>query len=130
MSEKIVKDWLTFAEYDFGTAKAMLAAGKYIYVALYCQQAIEKIMKAIYVKEKDETPPNTHNLINLLSHLSISAEFDNEKTELLRSLSLYYLETRYTETIVEISSIVNKREAERIFKETEKMTSWLKGKLK
>jgi len=130
MNDKIAKDWLDLAEYDFGTAKAMLDSGKYIYVALFCQQAIERVLKAIYVKEKNGTPPNTHNLANLQAHLSISADFDDKKNELLQSLSLYYLETRYTETIVEISSIVNKREAERIYKETEKVLLWLKDKAK
>jgi len=67
MSKKVIKNWIALAEYDFETAKAMMKSGRYLYVAFTCQQTIEKALKALYVKEKEETPPYTHNLIRLLS---------------------------------------------------------------
>jgi len=57
MSDRIVENWPAFAEYDLQTADAMLQARCFLYVAFTCQQAIEKILKAAYVKEKNETPP-------------------------------------------------------------------------
>jgi HEPN domain-containing protein len=42
MGEKIIKNWIALAEYDFETAKAMLDSGRYLYVAFTCQQVIEK----------------------------------------------------------------------------------------
>ena len=41
--------WETSAEYDLLTAEAMQKAGRYLYVAFMCQQAIEKINKGLYV---------------------------------------------------------------------------------
>jgi len=79
MSKKVIKNWIALAEYDFETAKAMMKSGRYLYVAFTCQQTIEKALKALYVKEKEETPPYTHNLIRLLSGLSISSKIDEEE---------------------------------------------------
>ena len=64
-SEKVAY-WLEIAEYDLETAKAMLDTKRYLYVGFMCHQAIEKILKAVYVaKFPSETPPYTHNLIKL-----------------------------------------------------------------
>jgi HEPN domain-containing protein len=61
MSEKIIQNWLALAEYDLKTAQAMLQTERFLYVAFACQQAMEKLLKAVYVKEKNQTPPYTHN---------------------------------------------------------------------
>jgi len=74
VSEKIIKNWLALAEYDITSAEAMLQTGRYVYVTFMCQQAIEKVMKALYVQEHQQTPPYTHNLIRLLGMLSFTYE--------------------------------------------------------
>ena len=43
MTQKIVDNWLSLAEYDLATADAMLQTGRLLYVGFMCQQAIEKI---------------------------------------------------------------------------------------
>ncbi len=40
--------WHELAQYDLGTADAMLSAGRYLYVLFCCQQAIEKHLKGTY----------------------------------------------------------------------------------
>ena len=129
MSEKVIKNWLSLAEYDFQTAKAMIDSGRYLYVAFTCEQTIEKILKAIYAKEKDETPPYTHNLIKLLNTLSIFSSVDEEKTEFIELLNSYYIESRYTEEISELLKSLNREKAEEIFSKTEKLFLWLKEKI-
>ena len=93
MSEKVIKNWINIAEYDLQTAKFMLESKRYLYVAFTCQQAIEKIMKAIYIKEKNETPPYTHNLIKLLNYLSLASSIKEEHIRFLEILNSYYIES-------------------------------------
>ena len=69
---EIIDEWLKIAEYDLKTAEAMLDTGRYLYVAFMCQQAIEKVLKAIYIKRKNELPPKTHNLLYLIDVLGIN----------------------------------------------------------
>ena len=53
--DKIVGHWVERARYDLETAKAMLECQRYLYVAYMCQQAIEKIIKAIIAQQEKET---------------------------------------------------------------------------
>ena len=62
--EKIIKKWIERAEYDLGTAKAMLNSHRYLYVTFMCQQAIEKLLKAIIIQYGGEVL-RTHNLVRL-----------------------------------------------------------------
>ncbi|MCL2035461.1 MAG: HEPN domain-containing protein [Oscillospiraceae bacterium] len=39
--------WLEYAKYDLDTADAMFNAGKWLYVAFMCQQAVEKLVKGL-----------------------------------------------------------------------------------
>ena len=129
MSKKVIKNWLALAEYDFETAKAMMKSGRYLYVAFTCQQTIEKTLKALYVKEKDETPPYTHNLIKLLSDLSVSSKIDEEKRKFMEILNSYYIESRYTEEIKEISKMLTGKKAKEILSKTKELFLWLKEKI-
>jgi len=91
--ENAIQEWIKMSEYDLKTAEAMLETERYLYVAFMCQQAIEKILKAIYCQEKNELPPRTHNLLYLLDILELKIA-DSDKT-LLSMLNQFYLETRY-----------------------------------
>ncbi len=42
MNDKITY-WVEMSDYDFDTAKAMLATKRYLYVAFMCHQIIKKI---------------------------------------------------------------------------------------
>jgi HEPN domain-containing protein len=129
MSKKIIDNWVQLAEYDILTAKAMLDARRYLYVAFTCQQAVEKLLKAIYVKEKGTTPPYTHNLIKLLTELSFQPQVDSDTSGFLELLNSYYIESRYTETLREVAKLLNKKKADMIYSKTEKAFQWLKIKI-
>jgi len=73
MTDRIVDNWLSLARYDLATAEAMLQTGRYPYVGFMCQQAIEKLLKACYVKHRDSTPPYTHNLLRLMTEVKAAA---------------------------------------------------------
>jgi len=129
MSEKVIKNWINIAEYDLQTAKFMLESKRYLYVAFTCQHAIEKIMKAIYIKEKNETPPYTHNLIKLLNYLSLASSIKEEHIRFLEILNSYYIESRYTEEINELLIILSSEKANDILLKTEKLFQWLREKI-
>ena len=91
--ENAIQEWVKTSEYDLKTAEAMLETERYLYVVFMCQQAIEKILKAIYCQKKNELPPRTHNLLYLVDILELKVT-DSDKT-LLPVLNQFYLETRY-----------------------------------
>ena len=83
MNEKTIKNWLDLARYDLETASAMLARGRYLYVAFTCQQAIEKLLKALFVKTKNCTPPYTHNLLKLCDETGLMSELSGAHLALI-----------------------------------------------
>lgn len=105
-SEK-TKYWQELAEYDLETAIAMLNSKRYLYVGFMCHQVIEKMLKAHYSANNDDSPPFIHNLkqlsnksdlyqkmpdkykdtIDLLLPLNIEARYPTYKEQLLKSLT-------------------------------------------
>ena len=61
--EKDIENWVKLADYDIKTADAMFKSHRYLYVMFTCQQAIEKILKALVTKSTKQFPPKTHDLM-------------------------------------------------------------------
>ncbi len=129
MSEKVVKNWLALAEYDFETAKAMLSTGRYVYVAFTCQQCIEKTLKAIYVRQRQLAPPYIHSLTKLATLMSFFEAFSQEQLNDLELLNSYYLQSRYSEQIDEMRHQFTEQKAIAFIQKTEELLKWLKNKL-
>ena len=120
---KSVKEWLKIAKYDLETAKAMLEKGRYLYVLFMCQQAVEKILKAIYNKHKKEFAPRTHNLTYLGDILNL--EMDEKKKEFLAELNQFYLGSRYPGEQKELSEAIDKHKARFYWRKTKEVFQWL-----
>ena len=124
--EQDVKYWVDLSRYDIETAKAMLASGRYLYVLFTCQQSIEKMLKALVVKNTGSFPPQIHDLVKLVSIAKIDIE--TEQKEFLAKLNYYYLETRYPRELSEISKQIKKDAALDFYNNTKKILRWLKSK--
>jgi HEPN domain-containing protein len=129
MSDRIVQNWLSLAEYDLATAEAMLETHRYLYVGFMAQQAVEKLLKACYVRHHVATPPYTHSLLRLLAELPWQADVPSEKVEAMERLNSYYIESRYTEDIEELKGMLDREEAERLLTVAQELFAWIKAKL-
>lgn len=115
--------WVEQARYDLDTARAMMNSGRYLYVLFCCQQTVEKMIKAIIVKQSNEFPPRIHALVRLAEAASL--EMSDERAQLLRELSNYYIQTRYPEEITALGSRISEQQARQIFEKTEELVQWL-----
>ncbi len=122
--QKAIQEWIEISEYDLRTAEAMLTEGRYLYVAFMCQQAVEKILKALYVKKKNEFPPRTHNLLYLVDILGI--DIQDKELSLLSQLNQFYLESRYPGERIQLAKEVDKNKAEGILQKTQGVWRCLK----
>lgn len=89
--------WLEQAQYDLDTAKAMLNSRRYLYVLFCCQQAVEKILKAVIARKTAEFPPRLHNLLRLSETAGVA--IDESTHDFFGELSAYYIQTRYPEEL-------------------------------
>ena len=125
----VAKAWMDRVNYDWETARAMHKSGRYLYVVFMCQQAVEKTLKAILAFQNKEIKP-IHHLPKLAELAGIRQEFDEGKLTLIESLSAYYLNARYKETIEALSKAIGKKEAKDYLAKTESLITWLTQKMK
>ena len=119
-----VSNWIEHADYDLETAKAMHSSGRYLYVLITCQQNLEKLLKSIY-EFRCLKVPRIHDLIRLVWNLNL--EYNQEYIQLFKDLSYYYIASRYSERIRDLSSDINRSRSEDIIKKTEEVSIWLKS---
>lgn len=115
--------WRELALYDLGTAEAMLAAGRYLYVLFCCQQAVEKDLKALIIERCGIFPPRTHDLAKLAQVAKISP--DNDQDLFLRTLTKYYVGTRYPEEVRALAGEATNELATRLLGHTKELRRWL-----
>ena len=56
--------WLSYAQNDLESAELMLKSGRWFYTLFMCQQAIEKLVKGLYVILIDDNTPRLHDINN------------------------------------------------------------------
>jgi HEPN domain-containing protein len=119
--------WLDSSEYDLKTAEAMLAAGRWVYVVFMCQQAIEKLMKGLYVIYIDDEVPRIHSLSKIIDKFAdkLTVQISEERYALLDRLTAFYISGRYPEYKDRISEGVGKDEANELLEKSKEVYAWL-----
>ncbi|MDY7035681.1 MAG: HEPN domain-containing protein [Thermodesulfobacteriota bacterium] len=123
-----IQYWIDISDYDLETARAMLSSKRYLYVVFMCQQAMEKIIKALYINQFDQEPPRSHNLAFIFKKIKIPASEDTLK--FFNILSAHYIENRYPEYKKKLSTSLNTNKAEDYLSKTEEVYKWIKSLLK
>lgn len=116
--------WVNGADEAFQTAELLINQKRLLHGLFFCHLAIEKILKALFVKINQSIAPKTHNLIYLSEKLDFT--FDDEKEIFLGILMKYQLEGRYPDYnpfIPDIEVINN------YLIKTSELLIWLKAKL-
>lgn len=126
--EKTINYWLTSADYDFDVSKSLFEKKKYHYSLFFGHLALEKILKAIFVKKKSSHAPITHSLPYLVEKSGL--EIDNEKLEKLAEFMEFYIEGRYPTDMEAVFKKYDKHFTEEKLKEVKEMYEWLKKKLR
>lgn len=122
--------WIELADYDLETAKAMLKSKRFLYVGYMCNQVIEKMLKAYYVKATGEQPPYTHKLIRLAEESNIYKMFSDEQKDFLDIISPLNIEARYPTQKQDLLESLSKDKCVNIIKRTEELMLWIRNKLK
>jgi len=121
------EQWAAQSLYDIETAKAMLDAGRYLYVLFCCQQAVEKMLKALIAKRTRELPPRLHNLMRLAEVASLTIPEDT--AHLFRRLTDFYIASRYPEELEAATWNVDASQVQQTYVATEEVLRWLSAVL-
>lgn len=118
--KKESKEWVNKANKDFKTAQINLKNKRYDASAFFCQQAVEKSLKALEI-EKFSRFDKTHDLYFLGKKLKLSQELLN----ICEEITEYYVETRYPDTY----AVFNKKKVSEALKKAKKVMEWVKRNL-
>lgn len=126
-----VKYWLSIANYDIETAKAMLKTERYLYVGFMCHQVIEKSLKAVISRDcnEGEIPPKIHDLSKLAIRAKLFSIMSEEQQNFIDDLNPLNIESRYPEYKDEIAAGLTKENCGELIKGTEAMLCWIKEQL-
>src|SRR3990167_736855 len=109
-SEGLIKYWRESASDSLDTSKTLFMPGKYHHCLFFLHLAIEKMLKAVFVKQKNATPPPTHDLVRLaeaagvptpetrklelaeISSFNVSARYDDYKKQFYAKATKEYTE--------------------------------------
>jgi HEPN domain-containing protein len=119
--------WLDTALYDLETAEAMLQSGRHIYVMFMCEQAIEKLVKGLYILYVDDNVPRTHNIRVLVERFEdkLPEAVTEERYALFEDLTLHYISGRYTDYKQKLSERLNKEKILKFYRRTQEAFAWL-----
>jgi HEPN domain-containing protein len=94
MNQKIIIDfWASEAEESLHVAKHLFEKKDYSYALFFGHLAVEKIIKAVLVKNTNQQVPRSHNLLRLAKEAYIEMTKDQEHT--LIRITAFNLESRY-----------------------------------
>ncbi len=85
--------WKQLALMDLESSRRSLRGESFLHCIFGCQQALEKLLKALVVRATGNAPPRVHNLIRLAALANVTLQPEQE--QLLSELSLEYIEMRY-----------------------------------
>lgn len=123
-----VDEWLAISSEDMEVAALCLRNAKYLHSAYMCQQAVEKVLKAL-ITASGELPNPIHDLYALSEDADIDDILTVEQKFFLRALTTYAIASRYPERKKKLFSLCKKEEAEKLLKSSKEMIKWVKGKI-
>lgn len=91
--EEAVKYWIASAQEDWDVAQSLLESARYNHALFFLQLTLEKLIKAVHVSQKDESPLYVHNLVLLTQKAGVS--FSDEELADLKEISSFNTSARY-----------------------------------
>jgi HEPN domain-containing protein len=92
--EQHIAHWINTAKEDWDTVEALLSGKRYMHSLFWAHLVLEKLAKALWVKNhEDNFPPRVHNIVWLLEESSV--DLGNEKMEYLSNFNDFQLSGRY-----------------------------------
>jgi HEPN domain-containing protein len=121
-----IEIWYRVAANDLVTARYLHEGARYATAIFWCQQAVEKALKSLYMLERDQMHPLTHSLLKLADATS----FPRDKFDFLRELATKYTETRYPVFPIEPpSEMYDAPYSLSILQQSEECLKWIRDRL-
>ena len=119
--------WFSYAQNDIDSAEIMLQSKRWFYTVYMCQQAIEKLVKGLYILYIDDNVPRLHDINNILERFKnkIPEKITEDQAGLFDTLSEFYLRSRYPDYTSALTAFITGDYAQLIFEKSREAFQWL-----
>ncbi|MBF0408758.1 MAG: HEPN domain-containing protein [Candidatus Riflebacteria bacterium] len=121
--------WKEMSDYDIETAEAMLKSKRYLYVGFMSHQAVEKILKACFVKKNDDIAPFSHSLSYIAKKAQIYEHFSEEQKMFIDMLEPMNIECRYPTHKEQLLTSLTEEKCKEILDKSKELQTWIKQRL-
>jgi len=126
--EEHIQYWISSSEKDWKVIDDLYKADDFVYSLFFAHLVIEKICKALWVKNNENNyPPKVHNLVYLLENARIEIEDDHKEFALF--LNDFQLQGRYPDYEQKIFEICTKQKTDEILDKVKNLRICLLNKL-
>ena len=91
--DKLIAFWIEGSDDDYDTMIAMYDSERYSWTLFIGHLMIEKLLKAFFIKEKNQHPPYIHNLLRLAEKSGL--QLTNTVKEELVTITAFNINARY-----------------------------------
>lgn len=91
--DEIIKYWIDASDFDFRAMQNLYLSKDYVWCLFLGHLVIEKLLKAITIKNDAETIPKIHDLNKLA--IAAGLEIDSSLADLLDVITAFNIEARY-----------------------------------
>ena len=126
-TEEKFQYWLSYAQNDLDSSELMLNSGRWFYTVFMCQQAIEKLIKGLYILYIDDNVPRLHDINNIFDRFKdkLPEQATDDMVSLFDTLSQFYLRSRYPDYTSALASLTTNERAQSIYKKAKEAYTWL-----
>jgi HEPN domain-containing protein len=125
--ETLIQYWVHASELDIDAGQQLLNCEKFPHALFFGHFALEKMLKALYVKIVEDYPPKTHNLLMLIKNLKLEVSPETEKH--LVVINSFNMEARYPDEKFEFYKRCTAHFSGHYFEIIKEILEWLKQKL-
>lgn len=124
--KKVISQWWKQANRDILTANNCITSGDYYASVFFSEQAIEKGLKALYIKVFENAPPRTHHIDKLALLVNAPLEIMDATYE----LSEDYMLSRYPDVSDELPfELYNEGNSKIKLVRAKEIISWAKSQM-
>lgn len=122
--EEIIQYWIDSALDDYKTMKHLFDSEDYLWCLFMCHIIVEKLLKALYVKNIETIPPKTHDLLFLAKKIQLP--LDTSMADFFDLLTTFNINTRYPDYKREFHKKCTREYTQNIIEKVEDVIEWLK----
>jgi HEPN domain-containing protein len=91
--EEVIKFWMESSDKDFQTMDHLYVSGDYMWSLFIGHLVIEKLLKAYYIRIKDENYPMIHNLLRIAEKAGL--DLNEEQQIFFSTVTGFNINARY-----------------------------------